>query len=183
GNAEGRAAVERGLALVLKELNDPRMAPSTEPRYDVRVWGHACALEFLCNARAAKAAGKYAAAVDAWIPKLIATLVTEESTGGGSALHAVLASSRALPKRGDELEERRQKRGTHSGDYKIAPYFFYYGHRYAAQATEMLPKKDRPVERAKLLEVILKTRDPDGTWNDRVFERSRTYGTAMGVRE
>ena len=37
------------------------------------------------------------------------------------------------------------------------------------------------IERARLLEVILKTRDADGTWNDRVFPRSRNYGTAMVV--
>ena len=99
-DAAARAAVGRGLAFVLKELNDPDMAPSTESRYDVRVWGHACALEFLCNVRAAKAAGKQAAEVESWIPKLIATLVTEEIPGGGwnyanrrqharSRLHAV----------------------------------------------------------------------------------------------
>jgi hypothetical protein len=29
--------------------------------------------------------------------------------------------------------------------------------------------------------VILRTRDGDGTWNDRVFPRSRNYGTAMIV--
>src|SRR5262249_41119566 len=56
-NAEARAAIERALPLVLKELNDPGMAPSTAPRYDVRVWGHACALEFFCNVRSANAAG------------------------------------------------------------------------------------------------------------------------------
>jgi hypothetical protein len=27
----------------------------------------------------------------------------------------------------------------------------------------------------------LKTRDDDGTWNDRVFARSRSYGTAMVI--
>src|SRR5438270_8429694 len=36
-----RSAARRGLAYVLKGLDDPLMAPSTEPRYDVRVWGHA----------------------------------------------------------------------------------------------------------------------------------------------
>ena len=36
-------------------------------------------------------------------------------------------------------------------------------------------------ERERLLRAILKTRDADGTWNDRVFDRSRAYGTAMVV--
>ena len=85
----------------------------------------------------------------------------------------------AFHKHWDELEKRRQKTGTHAGPYKIAPYYFYYGHRYAAQAIEMLPEKERPRERERLLKTILKTRDPDGTWNDRVFPRSRNYGTSM----
>ena len=79
----------------------------------------------------------------------------------------------------DELEKRRKKPGTHEGPYLIAPYYFYYGHRYAAQAIELLPEADRERERHRLFELILRTRDPDGTWNDRVFPRSREYGTAM----
>src|SRR5262245_55296586 len=80
---QARAACERGLAFVLKELNDPLMAPSTANGYDVRVWGHTCALDFLCQVRAAKAAGSSAADVDGWIAKLVDTLVTEEIPGGG----------------------------------------------------------------------------------------------------
>ena len=45
----------------------------------------------------------------------------------------------------------------------------------------MLPEADRAKERERLLQVILKTRDADGTWNDRVFDPSRAYGTAMIV--
>ena len=73
------------------------------------------------------------------------------------------------------------KPGTHEGPYNIAPYYFYYAHYYAAQAIEMLPEKSRAKERDRLLEVVLKTRDEDGTWNDRVFDRSKNYGTAMVV--
>jgi hypothetical protein len=80
-----------------------------------------------------------------------------------------------------ELEQRRKQGGTHVGAYGIAPYYFYYGHRYAAQAIELLPADARPRERARLKALLLKTRDPDGTWNDRVFPRSRNYGTAMAV--
>lgn len=81
----------------------------------------------------------------------------------------------------DELEKRRKQRGTHVGPYGIAPYYFYYGHRYAAQAIELLPPESRPRERARVKALLLKTRDADGTWNDRVFPRSRNYGTAMAV--
>src|SRR5262249_40288883 len=50
---------------------------------DVRVWGHACALEFLCHVRAKKLAGDQAKDVDAWVKKLVETLITEEIPGGG----------------------------------------------------------------------------------------------------
>ena len=63
----------------------------------------------------------------------------------------------------DELEKRRKKTGTHEGPYRIAPYYFYYGHRYAAQAIELLPKEMRSQDRARMLETLLRTRDDDGT--------------------
>ncbi len=266
---EARAAVAKGLEFVLKNLKHPLLEPSTEDRYDVRVWGHACALEFLCHVRAGKAAGDRAKEVDEWIPKLVSTLATEEIEGGGwnYATHraqasfvtapvaqallwaraqgfkvpdeifdrtrkaleasradtgaflysgvfkegesrltrdqlagssarsavcettlrllgggspeAVQAAVDAFHKHWDELEKRLKKTGTHVGPYSIAPYYFYYGHRYAGQAIEMLPEKARPKERERLLATILRTRDEDGTWNDRVFPRSRNYGTTM----
>lgn len=266
---EARAAVGRGLAFVLKGLEDPLMQPSAEDVYDVRVWGHACALEFLCHVRGAKVAADRAKDVDRWIPELVKTLAAEEIQGGGwnyashrqhagfvtapvvqsllwaksqgfavpaelftrarRALEASRAENGAFQYSGGmpegartdtrdgaagscarsagceatllllgggstaavksaidafhahwgELEKRRKKTGTHVGPHSIAPYYFYYGHRYAAQAIETLPAADRPRERARLLEVILKTRDEDGCWNDRVFPRSRNYGTAM----
>ncbi len=81
----------------------------------------------------------------------------------------------------DELEKRRKKTGTHAGKYGIAPYYFYYGHLYVAQAIELSPEALRPDYRRKLLDLLVKTRDGDGTWNDRVFEVSRAYGTAMSI--
>ncbi len=265
---EARAAVGRGLAFVLKALEDPLLQPSADDAYDVRVWGHACALEFLCHVRGAKAAGDRLKEVERWIPELVRTLAFEEISGGGwnyathrqhaafvtapvvqsllwaksqgfavppelfARARTALESSRAengafrysgaMPEGSKdtrdgaagscarsagaeatlvllgggsasalrsaidafhthwgELEKRRKKTGTHVGPHSIAPYYFYYGHRYAAQAIELLPAADRPRERARLLEVILRTRDADGCWNDRVFPRSRNYGTAM----
>jgi hypothetical protein len=263
---DAKEAVAKGLAFVLKELDDPLMAASTEDAYDVRVWGHSYALEFLCHVRAAKVAGDKADQVKEWIPKLVEILVKEELPKGGwnyasrrapasfvtapvtqalllarsqgekvpdavferarkvledgrgedgafaysgamkgrekanelpgsaarsavcettlvllngGSTDAVRATLDAFYKHWDELEKRRQKKGTHEGPYHIAPYYFYYGHRYAAQAIQMLAEKERARERERLLEVVLKTRDEDGSWNDRVFPRSKNYGTAM----
>ena len=267
-NKEARTAIAKALSYVLKGLEDPAMAPSTESRYDVRVWGHSYALEFFCHLRAARAAGGHASAVEAWIPKLVATLVTEEIPGGGwnyagrqrqasfvtapvtqslllarsqgekvpdevlerarkvlegsrtseggfaysgaakeanvrsqlpgsiarsavcettlvllggGSTDAIRAAIEAFHKHWDELKKRHQQPQTHKPPYGIAPYYFYYGHRYAAQAIEMLPEEARQTERDRLLEVILRTREEDGTWNDRVFPRSKNYGTAMVV--
>lgn len=267
-NSAAKAAIAKAIPFVLKLLEHPLMVPSTKEGYDVRVWGHACALEFFCHLRAAGIAGEHAAAVVAWIPKLVATLVTEEISGGGwnyasrqrhasfvtapvtqalllarsqgekvpdevlsrarkvleecrssegafaysgtggrgrpgdkvpgsaarsavcevtlrllggGSLDAVRAAIDIFHTNWDELKKRHQQTGTHVPPYMIAPYYFYYGHRYAAQAIEMLPAAERAKERERLLAVILKTRDADGTWNDRVFPRSRAYGTAMCV--
>lgn len=100
---------------------------------------------------------------------------------GGSSPERIQAALDAFHAHWGELEKRRKKTGTHEGPYQIAPYYFYYAHRYAAQAIEHLPEKDRARERDKLRAVIMKTRDEDGTWNDRVFERSKAYGTAFVV--
>src|SRR5262249_8883434 len=64
---DAKAAVQKALGFVLKTLDDPLMVPSTKDAYDVRVWGHACALEFLCHVRAKKLAGDQAKDVDAWV--------------------------------------------------------------------------------------------------------------------
>ena len=37
-----------------------------------------------------------------------------------------------------ELLKRKSKQGTHEGPYGIAPYYFMYGHTYAAIAIEAL---------------------------------------------
>lgn len=81
----------------------------------------------------------------------------------------------------DELEKRRKKTGTHEGPYQIAPYYFYYGHRYAGQAVALLPAEKRSQAYERLAETLLKTKDEDDTWNDRVFDRSRGFGTACSV--
>ena len=268
---KARDAAAKGLGYVLKNLGDPLMRASVDDAYDVRIWGHATALEFLCHVKSAKLSPDRLKEVEGWIGRLINTITTEElldggwnyagrdraasfvtsvvvqsllfargqgfevpkdlfdrakkslenarsdagaflyggqfkegetrytsdqlpgscarstaceSTlrllGGGSA-DAVRASLNAFHAHWDELEKRRKKTGTHEGPYKIAPYYVYYGHRYAGQAIQFLPEAERSKERERLLKVILKTRDADGTWNDRVFDRSRNYGTSMIV--
>lgn len=100
---------------------------------------------------------------------------------GGGSNRAVQGALDAFHLHWEELEKRRKKTGTHVGPYGIAPYYFYFAHRYAAQAIQVLPSSDRAAERKRLRDVLLRTRDEDGTWNDRVFKRSRNFGSAMAV--
>jgi hypothetical protein len=81
----------------------------------------------------------------------------------------------------EELEKRRKQSGTHARPYGVAPYYFYFGHRYLAQAIAGLPEAKRSAEYDRFHKLLIKTRDDDGTWNDRVFPQSATYGTAMAV--
>jgi len=81
----------------------------------------------------------------------------------------------------EDLLDRKSKQGTHKGAYGIAPYYFFFGHTYAALAIEELPEAERAAQRAELARLIWKTRDGDGSWNDRIFSRTSSYSTAMVV--
>ena len=79
------------------------------------------------------------------------------------------------------LEERRSQRGTHAGPYGIAPYYFFFGHYYAALAIELLPERERGEYRLRLRERLRAVQADEGSFNDRVFPRSASYGTAMAL--
>lgn len=81
----------------------------------------------------------------------------------------------------DELHARKGKQGTHEGPYGVAPYYFMFGHTYAALAIEYLPAAVQPELRARLRAILARTREPDGGWNDRIFPRSKSYSTAMAI--
>ena len=100
---------------------------------------------------------------------------------GGGDTEKLQAAINAFHVHWEELEKRRKKTGTHVGPHGVAPYYFYYGHRYLAQAIKMLPKEKQDDEFQKFLQVLMKTKDSDNTWNDRVFDRSKAYGTAMSL--
>lgn len=100
---------------------------------------------------------------------------------GAGSPEAVAVALDAFHEHWDELEKRRKQHGTHAGAYGIAPYYFFFAHRYAGQAIAVLPKSKQARQRERLLELLLRTRDDDGTWNDRVFPRSRNFGSAMAI--
>jgi len=82
----------------------------------------------------------------------------------------------------DALAVRKSQLGTHIKPYGIAPYYFLFGHLYAAQAIEQLPDAQKREElRARLRQVLARSREEDGSWNDRQFGRSGGYGTAFAL--
>ncbi len=82
----------------------------------------------------------------------------------------------------EELLKRKEKTGTHQPPYGVAPYYFMFAHGYAAEAIERLPEGERAVWRDRLQRLLLSVRDDEaGIWNDRVFDRSSAYGTAVAI--
>jgi hypothetical protein len=82
----------------------------------------------------------------------------------------------------DDLAVRKSRTGTHIKPYGIAPYYFLFGHVYAAQAIEQIPDESRRERlRLEMREVLARSREDDGSWNDRQFPRSAGYGTAMAL--
>jgi len=82
----------------------------------------------------------------------------------------------------DDLAVRKSQTGTHIKPYGIAPYYFMFGHAYCAQGIEQLPSAEKREQlRAKLRMVLARSREEDGSWNDRQFGRSGGYGTAFAL--
>ena len=100
---------------------------------------------------------------------------------GRGKVERIRSSLEAFFEHWGELEKRRKKTGTHEPPYMIAPYYFFFAHYYAAQAIELLPMKLRASYRQRLYKLLWKVRELDGGWNDRVFERSKNYSTAMTI--
>ncbi len=271
GDERRREAVERATNFILEKLDDPRMQPHTESRYDVRNWGHAYALLFLSKLKerdlvpnsldlkvkrscqklvrllekseipdqggwnyarrpqrqspstfmtgsviqSLAAASKIGVRVDAAVveraleslegsrgkngyfqyarssrsaegelPGAIARMpICEVSLvmAGRGSVERIRASLDAFFEHWEWLEKRRKQTGTHVPPYGIAPYYFFYGHYYAAQAIEYLPEADVQKYRDQLLERLWQVQEKSGGWNDRIFPRSENFGTAMSV--
>jgi hypothetical protein len=116
------------------------------------------------------------------IPGAIGRMVCAESLlfrAGQSDVAGVRRALDAFLEHWVQLEVRRKKSGTHVGPYAVAPYYFFFGFYHASDAVEILPQAERGEYRRKLEQLLFSVRDADGTWDDRVFPRTRNFGTAM----
>jgi len=120
---------------------------------------------------------------DEWPGAIGRTPITEVALllAGRSDVARVRKSLEMFVEHWEWLEKRRKGTGTHIPPYGVAPYYFFYAHAYAGLAIEFLPEEERPAFRARLHERLFQVQEPSGGWNDRVFERSENYGTAMAL--
>ncbi|MHC4984575.1 MAG: prenyltransferase/squalene oxidase repeat-containing protein [Planctomycetota bacterium] len=80
------------------------------------------------------------------------------------------------------LELGRKTYLPHESHYRVAGYFFYYGHYYAAICMEFLPPDDRPYHQAHLAKIIVDRQDGDGSWWDFIaFDFHQYYGTSFAL--
>lgn len=171
-------------------------APTLEALFNARALGYEVredvvnrAVETLIKARSSTGSIVYAGAsrndrTPEPVPGAVGRMLATESTlflcGKSSLLH-VRAAIDAFVTHWEWLDKRRAKNGTHIPPYSIAPYYFYYAHYYAARAIELLPERERPEYRRRLANLLFSVRLEDGSWNDRVFPRSRNFGTAFSM--
>lgn len=145
-------------------------------------------LDALENARTATGAvvysGSHGARSAESVPGSVGRMLVTEVTlklGGRGSVERIRGALDAFIVHWKWLDKRRAQTGTHVKPYGVAPYYFYYAHYYAAQAIEQLPERERAEYRRRLHELLFSVRLDDGSWNDRVFDRSANFGTAMAM--
>ncbi len=180
-------------------------APALQALFHAKARGHAVAdavveqaLAALERARAQPGGYSYGAPAQSMADKTEAQLSMMDKTPSSAARAAVVETTLLLAGRGDaarleravdlffahwdDLAVRKSQTGTHIKPYGIAPYYFLFGHVYAAQAIEQLADAGkREALRAKMRAVLAKSREDDGSWNDRQFGRSGGYGTGLAL--
>jgi hypothetical protein len=70
----------------------------------------------------------------------------------------------------------------HDSDFKVAGYFYYYGHFYAALIIDVLPKDERAYFFDHLARILMPLQEKDGSWWDYpLYDYHQSWGTAMAV--
>lgn len=80
------------------------------------------------------------------------------------------------------IEMGRKRQWPHEAWYATAPYYFFFGHYYAARVMEKLGEAGKKDFAAQLAETILPFQEPDGCWWDYpLWDYDKPYGTAYAV--
>lgn len=180
-------------------------APALQALFHAKARGHDVldavvvqALDALDRARAKPGGYAYGAPAEGQAEVEEAQLSMMDKTPSSAARATVCETTLLLAGRGDldrleaaidrffahwdDLAVRKSQTGTHIKPYGIAPYYFLFGHLYVAQAIEQLADAEkRATLRARLRQFLARSREEDGSWNDRQFGRSGGYGTALAL--
>jgi hypothetical protein len=83
----------------------------------------------------------------------------------------------------DYIQMGRKRQYPHESWYQTAPYYYYFGHYYAARLIEKLGPEGKKAYGAKLADVgILPYQDKDGSWWDfAMWDFHKPYGTAFAI--
>lgn len=80
------------------------------------------------------------------------------------------------------LDVGRKRPVPHESFARVAGYFFYYGHYYAARCLEQLPPDQRSGYQDHLAQVLLHLQEKDGSWWDfPLYDYHQQYGTAFAL--
>jgi hypothetical protein len=83
----------------------------------------------------------------------------------------------------DYIEMGRQRQYPHESWYQTAPYYYYFGHYYAARLVERLDEPQKTDFGGKLAQQgILPFQESDGSWWDyAMWDYHKPYGTAFAI--
>ncbi len=80
------------------------------------------------------------------------------------------------------LDLGRKQKVPHDSWFKVAGYFFYFGHYYAARCIELLPEDQRGPFQDGLARILLRLQEKEGSWWDfPLFDYHQQYGTAFAL--
>jgi hypothetical protein len=76
----------------------------------------------------------------------------------------------------------RKRPVPHESHFRVAGYFYYYGHYYAALCIDELPAEERPYFQDQLARILMPLQEKDGSWWDYpLYDYHHSWGTAMAV--
>ena len=80
------------------------------------------------------------------------------------------------------LDIGRKRPVPHESYFRVAGYFYYFGHYYAARCVELLPAADRSKHYDQLAQLMIPRQEKDGSWWDfPLYGYHKPYGTAFAL--
>jgi hypothetical protein len=76
----------------------------------------------------------------------------------------------------------RKRQWPHESWYQTAPYYYYFGHYYAARLIEKMGDEGKSRYGEQLAQQIMPFQEPDGSWWDyAMWDYHKPYGTAFSI--